>query len=31
MRFHGEEINVKARIRAIDAYSGHAERDELVR
>ena len=30
MRIHGEEINVKARIRAIDAYSGHADRDELV-
>lgn len=30
VRIHGEEINVKARIRAIDAYSGHADRDELV-
>jgi metallo-beta-lactamase family protein len=30
VRIHGEEIDVKARIRAIDAYSGHADRDELV-
>lgn len=30
VRIHGEEINVKARIRAIDTYSGHADRDELV-
>jgi metallo-beta-lactamase family protein len=30
VRIHGEEVNVKARIRAIDAYSGHADRDELV-
>ena len=30
VRIHGEEINVKARIRAIDSYSGHADRDELV-
>jgi metallo-beta-lactamase family protein len=30
VRIHGEEINVKARIRIIDAYSGHADRDELV-
>lgn len=30
VRIHGEEINVKARIRVIDAYSGHADRDELV-
>lgn len=30
VRIHGEEINVKARIRTIDAYSGHADRDELV-
>jgi metallo-beta-lactamase family protein len=27
---HGEEVRVKARIRSIDAYSGHADRDELV-
>jgi metallo-beta-lactamase family protein len=31
VRIHGEEVRVKARIRAIDAYSGHADRDELVR
>ena len=30
VRIHGEEITVKARIRSIDAYSGHADRDELV-
>lgn len=30
VRIHGEEFKVKARIRAIDAYSGHADRDELV-
>lgn len=30
VRIHGEEINVKARVRAIDAYSGHADRDELI-
>jgi metallo-beta-lactamase family protein len=30
VRIHGEEIRVKARIRSIDAYSGHADRDELV-
>ena len=30
VRIHGEEIGVKARIRSIDAYSGHADRDELV-
>lgn len=30
VRIHGEEVNVKARIRSIDAYSGHADRDELV-
>ena len=30
VRIHGEEVRVKARIRAIDAYSGHADRDELV-
>ena len=30
VRIHGEEVNVKARIRAMDAYSGHADRDELV-
>jgi metallo-beta-lactamase family protein len=30
VRIHGEEVNVKARIRSIDSYSGHADRDELV-
>lgn len=30
VRIHGEEVKVKARIRTIDAYSGHADRDELV-
>ena len=30
VRIHGEEVRVKARIRSIDAYSGHADRDELV-
>ncbi|WP_421999346.1 MBL fold metallo-hydrolase RNA specificity domain-containing protein [Reyranella sp.] len=30
VRIHGEEVNVKARIRSIDAYSGHADRDELI-
>jgi metallo-beta-lactamase family protein len=30
VRVHGEEVRVKARIRSIDAYSGHADRDELV-
>lgn len=30
VRIHGEEIDVKARIRSIDSYSGHADRDELV-
>ncbi len=30
VRIHGEEVRVKARIRTIDCYSGHADRDELV-
>ena len=30
VRIHGEEVSVKARIRSMDAYSGHADRDELV-
>lgn len=30
VRIHGEEIRVKARIRVVDAYSGHADRDGLV-
>lgn len=30
VRIHGEEVRVKARIRVIDGYSGHADRDGLV-
>lgn len=30
VRIHGEEVSVKARVRRIDSYSGHADRDELV-
>lgn len=30
VRIHGEEVRVKARIRSLDVYSGHADRDELV-
>lgn len=30
VRIHGEEVRVKARIRTIDSYSGHADREELV-
>jgi len=30
VRIHGDEVRVKARIRSLDAYSGHADRDELV-
>jgi metallo-beta-lactamase family protein len=30
VRIQGEEIKVKARIRAIDLYSGHADAGELV-
>lgn len=30
VRIHGEEVSVKARVRRIDGYSGHADRDELV-
>lgn len=30
VKIQGEEIAVKARIRSLDAYSGHADRDELV-
>ena len=30
VRIHGEEIRVRARIRRLDAYSGHADADELV-
>jgi metallo-beta-lactamase family protein len=30
VRIHGEEIGVKARIRSIESYSGHADREELL-
>lgn len=30
VRIHGEDIRVAARIRSIDVYSGHADREELV-
>ena len=30
VRIHGEEIAVAARIRILDAYSGHADRSDLV-
>ena len=30
VRIHGEEIGVRARIRSIDSYTGHADREELV-
>ncbi|MBX9944022.1 MAG: MBL fold metallo-hydrolase [Reyranella sp.] len=30
VRIHGEEVKVRARIRTIEAYTGHADRDELV-
>lgn len=30
VRIHGEELHVKARIRTLDVYSGHADRGELV-
>lgn len=30
VRIQGEEINVRARIRSIDLYSGHADGPELV-
>lgn len=30
VRIQGEDIRVNARIRQIDFYSGHADRDELV-
>lgn len=29
VRISGEDINVRARIRRIDSYSAHADRDEL--
>lgn len=30
VRIHGEEVSVKATIRRLDAYSGHADRTELL-
>ncbi|MBK1835836.1 MBL fold metallo-hydrolase [Azospirillum sp. YIM B02556] len=30
VRIHGEEIAVKARLRSIDVYSGHADRSALL-
>ncbi|MBP2227968.1 metallo-beta-lactamase family protein [Azospirillum agricola] len=30
VRIHGEEIQVRARIRSIDVYSGHADRSALL-
>ncbi len=30
VRIHGEEVVVKAEIRSIDVYSGHADRSQLV-
>ncbi|MEH6645967.1 MBL fold metallo-hydrolase RNA specificity domain-containing protein [Sulfitobacter sp.] len=30
VKIHGEEISVRARIRTIDAYSGHADGTELA-
>jgi metallo-beta-lactamase family protein len=30
VRIHGEEVSVKATIRRLDAYSGHADRTELI-
>ncbi|WP_033069520.1 MBL fold metallo-hydrolase [Thalassospira australica] len=31
VRIHGEEIEVRARIRTLDVYSGHADQDMLLR
>lgn len=30
VRIHGEEVDVKARIRTLDCYSAHADQSELV-
>lgn len=31
VRIHGQEVPVRARIASVDALSGHADRDELLR
>ncbi len=31
VRIHGEEVQVRARIRTLDTYSGHADRTHLLR
>lgn len=31
VRIHGEEVQVRARIRTLDTYSGHADRGHLLR
>ncbi|KEO58152.1 MBL fold metallo-hydrolase [Thalassospira permensis] len=31
VRIHGDEIDVRARIRTLDIYSGHADQDMLLR
>ncbi|WP_448192773.1 MBL fold metallo-hydrolase [Azospirillum sp. sgz301742] len=30
VRIHGEEVEVRARIRSLDVYSGHADRSSLL-
>jgi len=30
VRIHGEEVEVRASIRSLDVYSGHADRDRLL-
>ncbi|MBE0533957.1 MAG: MBL fold metallo-hydrolase [Rhodospirillales bacterium] len=30
VRIHGQEVSVKARIRSVDFYSAHADREQLV-